>query len=43
MSAMLGKAGKKLFAKHLEQYAPEDPLYETYTNERGKKKQRKVC
>jgi hypothetical protein len=38
---MLGKAGKKLFAKHLEQYAPADPLYETYTNERGKKKQRK--
>jgi hypothetical protein len=29
MSAMLGKAGKKLFEKHLEQYAPEDPLYET--------------
>lgn len=41
MSAMLGKAGKKLFEKHLEQYAPEDPLYETYTNDRGKKKQRK--
>jgi hypothetical protein len=33
MSAMLGKAGKKLLEKHLEQTAPPEPVYETYTNE----------
>ncbi|KAG5644645.1 hypothetical protein DXG03_008027 [Asterophora parasitica] len=41
MSALLGKAGKQLFERHLEQYAPEDPLYETYTNSKGKQKRRK--
>ncbi|KAF5379715.1 hypothetical protein D9615_005714 [Tricholomella constricta] len=41
MSALLGKAGKKLFERHLEQYAPQDPLYEFYTNDKGKKKRRK--
>lgn len=41
MDAFLGKAGKKLFEQHLEQYAPADPLYETYTTERGKQKRRK--
>ncbi|TFK50228.1 hypothetical protein OE88DRAFT_1611224, partial [Heliocybe sulcata] len=33
--------GKKLFQKHLEQYQPSDPLYEYYTNDRGKQKKRK--
>ena len=42
MDAFLGKAGKRLFEQHLQQYAPADPLYETYTNERGKQKRRKV-
>jgi hypothetical protein len=42
MSALLGKAGKKLFEKHLEQYAPSDPLYEFYVDDRGKKQRRKV-
>jgi hypothetical protein len=42
MTAIIGKAGKKLFARHLEQYAPADPLYETYTNEKGKTKRRPV-
>ncbi|KAG6852556.1 hypothetical protein C0991_010978 [Blastosporella zonata] len=42
MSALLGKAGKKLFAKHLEQYRPEDPLYEFYTDSKGRKKRKKV-
>jgi len=42
MSALLGKAGKKLFEQHLESYAPADPLYETYTDERGRQKRRKV-
>ncbi|KAH9475721.1 hypothetical protein JR316_0011280 [Psilocybe cubensis] len=41
MTTLLNKAGKELFAKHLEQYAPQDPLYEFYTNERGKQKRRK--
>lgn len=42
MTTLLNKAGKELFAKHLEQYAPQDPLYEFYTNDRGKQKRRKV-
>ncbi|KAF5322263.1 hypothetical protein D9619_000124 [Psilocybe cf. subviscida] len=41
MSAFLGKAGKKLFEQHLAQYAPADPLYETYTTKSGKQKRRK--
>ncbi|KAG6907998.1 hypothetical protein DXG01_006533 [Tephrocybe rancida] len=41
MSTLLGKAGKNLFEKHLEQYKPEDPLYEFYTDSKGKKKRRK--
>ncbi|KAF8150915.1 hypothetical protein B0H34DRAFT_631699, partial [Crassisporium funariophilum] len=41
MSALMGKAGKKLFEKHLEQYAPADPLYEFVTDEHGKQKRRK--
>ncbi|KAF4597014.1 hypothetical protein EYR40_007464 [Pleurotus pulmonarius] len=40
-SALLGKAGKKLFEKHLEQYAPADPKYEFYVDERGEQKRRK--
>ena len=42
MSAFIGKTGKKLFAQHLQKYAPEDPLYEFYTNDHGKQKRRKV-
>jgi hypothetical protein len=41
MDSLLNKAGKKLFEKHLEKYTPADPLYETYTTEKGKTKQRK--
>ncbi|TFK35592.1 hypothetical protein BDQ12DRAFT_706626 [Crucibulum laeve] len=41
MSALINKAGKKLFEKHLEQYAPADPLYEVYTTNTGKQKKRK--
>lgn len=43
MTALLGKAGKQLFERHLEKYAPADPLYEFYTNDKGKQKRRKVC
>jgi hypothetical protein len=42
MTALLGKAGKQLFERHLEQYAPVDPVYEYWTDERGKKQKRKV-
>jgi len=36
------KAGAKLFEKHLQRYEPVDPLYETYTDENGRQKRRKV-
>ena len=42
MSSFIEATGKKLFAKHLEKYTPEDPLYEFYTNKHGKQKRRKV-
>jgi hypothetical protein len=42
MSSLVEKTGKKLFAQHLEKYTPEDPLYEFYTNKKGKQKRRKV-
>jgi len=41
MSSFIEATGKKLFAKHLEKYTPEDPLYEFYTNKKGKQKRRK--
>ncbi|TFK98193.1 hypothetical protein BDV98DRAFT_573225 [Pterulicium gracile] len=40
-SLLIGKAGKKLFEKHLEQYAPADPVYEYFTSEDGKEKRRR--
>jgi len=41
MATSIGqKAGKRLFEKHLEQYAPQDPLYEFYTDDRGKQRRR---
>ncbi|KAH7921712.1 hypothetical protein BV22DRAFT_1038312 [Leucogyrophana mollusca] len=41
MSSYLQKAGTKLFEQHLEQYSPADPLYEYYTDERGRQKRKK--
>ncbi|TFY82132.1 hypothetical protein EWM64_g1884 [Hericium alpestre] len=41
MSSMLNKTGKKLFAKHVQQYSPQDPYYEYYTDKRGRQKRRK--
>ncbi|KAH7884265.1 hypothetical protein F5I97DRAFT_1888111 [Phlebopus sp. FC_14] len=41
MSTYLRKAGTKLFEKHLEQYAPPDPLYEFYTDGGGKQRRKK--
>ncbi|KAF9801119.1 hypothetical protein IEO21_10202 [Rhodonia placenta] len=37
----LVSSGKKLFEKHLHQYSPADPLYETYTDKRGRQRRRK--
>jgi hypothetical protein len=42
MASVLTEAGKKLFEHHMEQYAPPDPMYEFYTDEKGKKRKRKV-
>lgn len=41
-STLAQKAGLKLFEKHLEQYRPVDPLYEQYTDNKGRQKRRKV-
>ncbi|KAF9532665.1 hypothetical protein CPB83DRAFT_807107 [Crepidotus variabilis] len=45
MSQFVTKAsktyGKRLFAQHLDQYTPQDPLYEFYTDERGVERRRK--
>lgn len=41
MTSYLQKAGTRLFEKNLEQYQPEDPLYEFYTDNRGKQRRRK--
>ena len=35
-------AGLKLFEEHLQRYKPADPLYETYRDDRGREKRRKV-
>ena len=36
------KTGLKIFEKHLRQYEPTDPLYETYADENGRQRRRKV-
>lgn len=38
---LLGR-GKKLFAQQIQAYEPQDPLYETYTDSKGRQKRRKV-
>lgn len=43
MSAIARSAGKKLFERHLQNYEPKDPLYETYTDNKGRQRRRKVC
>ncbi|CCM02229.1 uncharacterized protein FIBRA_04309 [Fibroporia radiculosa] len=40
-SSVATKVGRKLFAKHIQQYEPADPLYEDYTDERGRRRKRK--
>lgn len=41
MSSYMQNVGVKLFAKHIEEYAPQDPMYEVYTDERGRQKRRR--
>jgi hypothetical protein len=44
MTSMLAKkAGMKLFSQNIQQYTPVDPLYETYVDDRGRERRRKVC
>lgn len=38
---LLGR-GKKLFAQQIQNFEPQDPLYETYTDSKGRQKRRKV-
>ncbi|KAF5393151.1 hypothetical protein D9757_001329 [Collybiopsis confluens] len=42
MDHILNSAGKKLFERHLEQYAPVDPLYEYYTDRKGKQRRKRA-
>ena len=42
MSAYMQKVGAKLFQQHLEKYTPPDPLYEYYTDAKGKQRRKKV-
>ena len=41
-TAVFQKAGLKLFAQHMKQYEPTDPVYEEYIDKKGRKRQRKV-
>ncbi|EJD38999.1 hypothetical protein AURDEDRAFT_153993 [Auricularia subglabra TFB-10046 SS5] len=41
MNKVATKYGMHIFAQHLANYEPQDPLYETYTNDRGQQKRRK--
>lgn len=36
------KVGRSLFEKHLDNYTPTDPLYETYVDKKGKERRRRV-
>ncbi|KAJ3741494.1 hypothetical protein DFH05DRAFT_350600 [Lentinula detonsa] len=41
MDNLLNSAGKKLFERHLQQYAPTDPMYETYVDAKGRERRRR--
>ncbi|PCH42385.1 hypothetical protein WOLCODRAFT_144026 [Wolfiporia cocos MD-104 SS10] len=41
MTDFYERLGRKLFEKHLQDYRPADPLYETYTDKRGRQRRRK--
>ncbi|KAI0071989.1 hypothetical protein K474DRAFT_1668362 [Panus rudis PR-1116 ss-1] len=40
-SSLAAKAGRKLFERNIEHYTPVDPLYETYTDKKGRQKRRR--
>ncbi|PSR74240.1 hypothetical protein PHLCEN_2v9984 [Hermanssonia centrifuga] len=40
-SGLAISAGRKLFERNLDQYAPADPLYETYVDKKGRERRRK--
>lgn len=40
-SFLLGR-GKKLLSQRIQDFEPPDPLYETYTDNKGRQKRRKV-
>ena len=42
MTSYAKKAALKVLDKHLVEYQPADPLYETYTNHKGRERRRKV-
>lgn len=42
MSTYMQNVGVKLFRQHLEHYTPPDPLYEYYTDTKGKQRRKKV-
>ena len=42
MSQFAFQAGRKVFERNLRQYQPSDPLYETYTDKKGRERRRKV-
>jgi hypothetical protein len=41
-SKLAHKVGLKLFEKHLQNYEPRDPVYETYVDKKGREKKRRV-
>lgn len=41
-STLLQKSGLKVFEQHMRQYEPADPVYETYTDKKGKQRRRRV-
>ena len=42
MNSLARSAGRKLFERNLKDYEPQDPLYETYTDKKGRQRRRKV-
>ncbi|KAL4063762.1 hypothetical protein J3A83DRAFT_967859 [Scleroderma citrinum] len=40
-TSYMQNVGVKLFAKNIEQYTPQDPMYEEYTDARGRQKRRR--
>ena len=41
-SGFAAAAGRKVLSKHLTNYTPADPLYETYTDKKGRERTRRV-